>query len=66
MSIIEHILEHNVVIFDQLSHLSRARMEKLKNLGDIVDGVAENINDDIFVGYFSQLVNRLYMFLHFI
>ena len=66
MSFIEHILEHNVVIFDQLSHLSRARMQKFKNLTDIVDGVAENINDDIFVCYLSQLVNRLFMLQHFI
>jgi hypothetical protein len=56
MSFIEHILEHNVVIFDQLSHLSRARMQQFKNLGDVVDGVAENINDDIFILNFSKLV----------
>jgi hypothetical protein len=42
-------------------------MQELKNFGDIIDGVAENIEDDINALDFSQLTNRLSMYslLHF-
>jgi hypothetical protein len=32
-------------------------MQELRDFGEIIDGVAENIKDDIFVIDFSQLIN---------
>ena len=42
-------------------------MQELENIGDVIDGVTENINDDIFVLDYPQLVCRLcmYILLHF-
>jgi hypothetical protein len=57
MTVIEPIPEQNVVFNEQLSHLSRGRMQELTNFGDINDGVPDNINDYIFVLDFSKLIN---------
>jgi hypothetical protein len=67
MTLIKHIPEHNIVFLEHLSHLPRRRIQELTNFGEIIDGVAENIKDDIFVLDFSQLIYRscVYNFVHF-
>jgi hypothetical protein len=59
MSVKEHILDHNIVFLQQMSHLYRTRMQEIANKGEIIEGIAENINHHIDVFYLSQLVNRL-------
>jgi diadenosine tetraphosphate (Ap4A) HIT family hydrolase len=66
MSFRKHIPENKKVFREHLSHLSRERMQELKNFGALIDRVAENIEDDIFARDFTQLIYRLsvYNFLH--
>jgi hypothetical protein len=56
--VVEHIHQHSLVFLEQISHLSRTRMQKVTNMGVIFDGIAKNFYDDIFVLNFSQLINR--------
>ena len=67
MTFIKHIIEHNVVFLEHLSHLPRRRKQELTDFGEIIDGVANNIKDDIFVLDFSHLIYRscVYNLLHF-
>ena len=67
MTFIKHIPEHNVVFLEHLSHLPGGRMQKLTNFGEIIDGLVENIKDDIFVLNFSKLIYRpcVLFLLHF-
>ena len=67
VTVIEHIPELNIVFFEQLSHLLRARMQELINIGDMIDGIPKNIKDYIYILNFSQLVYRasLHYLIHF-
>ena len=58
MDLIEDFLEHNIVFNEQLSHLTRGRMQELINIGGFIERIAENIDDDIFAIDFSKLINR--------
>jgi len=56
VTVIEHIPKLNIVFFEQLSHLLRARMQELINIGDMIVGIPKNIKDYIYILNFSQLV----------
>jgi hypothetical protein len=56
VTVIEHIPKLNIVFFEQLSHLLRARMQELINIGDMIVGIPNNIKDYIYILNFSQLV----------
>ena len=59
MSVKEHILDLNIMFLQQISHLFRTRMQEIANKGEVIEGIAENINHHIDVLYLSQLVYRL-------
>ncbi len=58
MSVTKNNHELNVLLLKHNSHLSRARMQELANFGEVKDGIAENIYDDIDALNLSQLVYR--------
>ena len=58
MSLTNYNPELNVVLLKQISQLPRARMQELANLGEVKEGIVENIYDDIDVLNLSQLVHR--------
>ena len=53
MSVKEHILDHSIVFLQQISHLLRTRMQEIANKGEVIEGIAENINHHIDVLYLS-------------
>ena len=67
MSFVKYVRKLGIVFLEQLSHLSRARMQELKYISGLIERVAENIKDDINVLYFPKLVNRpcMHNLLHF-
>ena len=58
MSLTNYNPELNEVLLKQISQLPRARMQELANLGEVKEGIVENIYDDIDVLNLSQLVHR--------
>ena len=58
MSLVKHISDRNIVFLEQLPHLSRTRMQEIRNVVGFINSKAKYINDDIFVLDFSKLVNR--------
>ena len=60
MSLTNHNPELNVVLLKQISQLPRARMQELANLGEVKEGIVENIYDDIDVLNLSQLVHKAF------
>ena len=67
MGVIEHILDHNIVFLKHIPHLSWARMQELTDKGNIIERIAKNVNDYIYILDLSKLVYRpcKYCLLHF-